>query len=120
MERKKYKLRPVKGAHWFSKAYRKGKAYAGQNLVLYVLPSRDKTRTLLGITVSKKRGHAVVRNRVKRWIREAFRRYLPVLKNGYIIVVVAKQPAVNAGFAVLSAEVGSLLGKATLLDEEPQ
>ena len=120
MERKKRKLHPVKGAHWFSRAYRKGQVYAGRHLVLYVLPAHDKTRTLLGITVSKKRGKAVVRNRVKRWIRESYRRYLPVLKNGKIIVIVAKQPAITAGFAVLSEEVGYLLGKATLLDEAPQ
>lgn len=119
MERKR-RLYPLKGAHWFSRAYRKGRAYAGPNVVLYVLPGRDRTRTLLGITVSKKRGKAVTRNRVKRLLREAYRRYLPVLKNGNVIVIVAKQPAVAAGLSVLSAEVGGLLGKAALLDEEPQ
>lgn len=112
------RLIPLKGAHLFSRIYRKGKVVGGANLALYVLPHSDRTGTLLGITVSKKRGNAVKRNRVKRWIREAYREYLPVLKNGKMIVIVAKQPAVTAGYAVLREELEELLGKATLLDVE--
>ena len=111
-------LVPLKGAHLFSRAYRKGKLFGGSCLAVYVLPGRDASRTLLGITVSKKRGNAVMRNRVKRWIREAYRELLPVLKKGKIIVIVAKQPAVTAGYAVLREELEELLGKATLLDAE--
>lgn len=112
----KFRLTPVKGSRWFSRAYHKGKSYNGTYFAMYVIRGKEKDRTLLGITVSKKRGKAVMRNRVKRWIREAYRTYLPVLKNGYIIVIVAKQPAVTAGLAVLREELGSLLGRATLLD----
>ena len=72
MERKN-RLVPLKGAHLFSRAYRKGKVYGGPNLAVYVLPGREASVTPLGITVSKKRGNAVRRNRVKRWIREAYR-----------------------------------------------
>ena len=112
------RLTPLKGAHLFSRVYRKGKSVSGPYLALYVLPYQDRSKTLLGITVSKKRGNAVKRNRVKRWIREAYREYLPVLKKGKMIVIVAKQPAVTAGYAVLREELEELLGKATLLDAE--
>ena len=87
-------------------------------MALYILSGKDPAKTLLGITVSKKRGNAVVRNRAKRWIREACREFLPVLKKGKIIVIVAKQPAITAGYAVLREELEELLGKATLLDVE--
>lgn len=117
MEKRKYKLYPLKKNHLFSRAYRKGKWVSSSTMVMYVLQGREKDRTLLGITVSKKRGKAVVRNRVKRLIREAYRYYLPNLKNGKLIVIVAKQPAVTAKYTVIRDEMGYLLGKATLLED---
>ncbi len=114
MERKK--LHPLKQNHLFARAYRKGRAYASSAMVLYVLPGRDRSRTLLGITVSKKRGTAVARNRVKRRLREAYRYYLPDLRNGKILVIVARQPAVSADYAVLREELGILLNRASLLE----
>ena len=117
MEKRKYKLYPLKKNHLFSRAYRKGKSVSSSTMVLYVLKSREKDRSLLGLTVSKKRGKAVVRNRIKRLFRESFRYYLPNLKNGYLIVIVAKQPACDAEFTVIRREMGELLGKATLLED---
>jgi ribonuclease P protein component len=117
MERRKYKLYPLKKNHLFSRAYRKGKGFSSSTMVLYVLKNREKDRSLLGLTVSKKRGKAVVRNRIKRLMREAFRFYLPILKNGYLIVIVAKQPASTAELTVIREEMGELLGKATLLED---
>lgn len=114
MERKK--LYPLKQNHLFARAYRKGKGYSSPSLALYVLPGRDKSRTLLGITVSKKRGNAVTRNRVKRRLREAYRFYLPDLKDGRLLVLVAKQGAVQASFFTLRDELGSLLARASLLE----
>ena len=113
------RLMPLKGAHLFSRAYRKGRSFSGGCMVLYVIHGRNASASLLGITVSRKRGNAVARNRVKRWIREAYRGFLPVLKKGRIIVIVAKQPAVTAGYAVLRDELEELLGKAALLDAQP-
>ena len=72
---------------------------------------------MLGLTVSKKRGKAVVRNRVKRLLREAYRYHLPNLKNGSLIVIVAKQPACDEEFTLIRREMGELLGKATLLED---
>jgi len=117
MNGKKYKLYPLKLNHLFTRAYRKGKSFGSSTMVLYVLSGRDRDRTLLGITVSKKRGKAVVRNRVNRHLREAYRYYLPNIKNGKLIVIVAKQPAVGADFTVIRDEMGYLLGKATLLED---
>ena len=105
------RLMPLKGAHLFSRAYRKGRSFSGGCMVLYVIHGRNASASLLGITVSRKR--------VKRWIREAYRGFMPVLKKGRIIVIVAKQPAVTAGYAVLRDELEELLGKAALLDAQP-
>lgn len=119
MKRMKKKLYPLKQSHLFSRAYRKGKGYNSPSLALYVLPGRDKSRTFLGITVSKKRGNAVTRNRVKRRLREAYRFYLPDLKDGCLLVLVARQSAVQASFSDLRDELGVLLSRASLLASAP-
>ncbi len=109
------KLYALKQNHLFSRAYHKGKGFSARTLALYVLPGKDKSRTLLGLTVSKKRGNAVTRNRIKRRLREAYRAYLPSLPNGKILVLVARQSAADASFAQLSEDLGLLLSRAGLL-----
>ncbi|HYH52745.1 MAG TPA: ribonuclease P protein component [Solirubrobacterales bacterium] len=58
----------------FDRVYRDGTSHATRYLVLYTFPRRDEEReeTRLGVSVNRKVGGAVERNRVKRVLREAF------------------------------------------------
>ena len=76
----------------FRRAYQKGKKYWNRYFVIYVLHN-PFNQLRLGVTVSKKVGKSVQRNRVKRLIRESFRHLRTRVKVGYDIVVVGRTPA---------------------------
>lgn len=76
----------------FQTIYRRGKSFANRQFVVYVMPDKNLTHFQLGISISKKLGNAVTRNRIKRAIRENFK----VHKEDMIakkIIVIARQPA---------------------------
>ncbi len=106
----------------FERVYRQGRSVGNRHLVLYVFPRADGelpaagAEPRLGLSVSRKVGGAVDRNRVKRLIREAFAvegRLLP----GTIDVVVVARPgaaelAEREGLAGISRELAELISKA--------
>ena len=85
------KIPTLKQRHMFGKVYSKAAFKATKGVVVYCLKNYDRQRTVLGISVSKKRGNAVVRNRTRRIIKEAYRGLYGKLKKGYIIVITARQ-----------------------------
>ena len=88
-------------------------------LVLYFRPNRTETNRI-GITVSKKLGHAVVRNRVRRRLREVYRLNEDLFCPGWDIVVVARSRCVDVSFQNLSKAYLSLAAKAGILKEADQ
>ena len=68
----------------------------------------------VGITVSKKLGHAVVRNRTRRRIREIYRLNETCFTPGWDIVIVARTRAVNGDFGKMTAALLSLAQKSGL------
>ena len=81
MEKQK-KLQTLKENHLFAKAYARGKCFPSRTVVLYVLRSRGRpSPSRVGLTVSKNRGNAVVRNRTRRRLREALRPVYPLVKD---------------------------------------
>ena len=107
----------LKENHLFARAYRKGRCFSGKNVAVYTMRNYTGQGTLLGITVSKSRGNAVKRNRAKRIIREAYRAFHLFVKQGFIIVIVARQPCIEAHVSVVTSELGEILERAALLDE---
>ena len=77
----------------FERVYRQGRSTANRYLVLYCFPSSTAERPRLGLSVSRKVGGAVQRNKVKRLLREAFAGVEAELSAGQDIVVVARPQA---------------------------
>jgi len=86
-------------------------------MVLYARKNRtDQNR--VGVTVSKKLGKAVVRNRVRRRLREVYRLNEARFTPGWDIVVVARSRCISAPFAKLTHAYLSLAEKAGILKED--
>ena len=99
--------------HIFRRLYATG-GYANGLLVLYARPNRLGINRV-GITTGKKLGHAVVRNRARRRLREVYRLNEHRFKPGYDIVVVARSRCVDADFKKLTKAYLSLAQKAGIL-----
>lgn len=78
----------------FERVYREGRSHANRHLVVYAFPrSEQEGEPRLGISVGRKLGGAVERNRVKRMLREAFWNVAADLGDGHDFVVVARPEA---------------------------
>ncbi|MBP3494254.1 MAG: ribonuclease P protein component [Oscillospiraceae bacterium] len=107
----------VKENYEFRRIYRKGKSVVSPYLVLYCQRNREG-KTRLGITVSTKLGKAVVRNRVRRRLRELWRLHLPMMESGWDVILVARGRAVRASYQKLEKEYCRVLKEASLWLEE--
>jgi ribonuclease P protein component len=101
----------------FDAVYRRGTSAATRYLVLHWFPREDDEDgpSRLGLAVPRSVGSAVVRNRVKRVLREAWRELLPEVPAGHDYVLVARpglaEPAEARGPEWLVAEVADVLAK---------
>jgi ribonuclease P protein component len=102
----------------FERVYRQGRSTANRHLVLYSFPNESTELPRLGLSVSRKVGGAVERNRVKRLLREAFARARDGLSPGQDLVVVARpqagELAEREGLAGVDSSLAELLDKAGL------
>lgn len=79
----------------FDRVFRQGRSHANRVLVLYAFPRADAAAAepRLGLSVSRRVGGAVDRNRVKRLLREAFEQEAAGLPEGHDVVIVARPEA---------------------------
>ena len=105
---------PLKLNHIFRRLYA-SEGHANGYLVLYARRNRTGGNRV-GFTVSKKLGHAVVRNRVRRRIREVYRLNEEKFQPGWDIVIGARTKAINAKFDRLTSAYLQLADKAGILN----
>jgi ribonuclease P protein component len=110
--------------HLYSKVYQRGRRFVGRYTAVYVLADRRANALMranpmkvrinrIGITCTKKIGKAVIRSRVKRIIREAWRQTDLELcvKKGNLIVIAARDGIQNVKTQDVKAEIGRAVKK---------
>ena len=107
----------LKENYEFRRLYNKGASAVSGSMVIYCRKNRmDHNR--LGITVSVKLGHAVVRNRARRRLREVYRLNNGTLRQGYDFVIVARGRTLTASWKELNDTFLRLCRKLDLLEEK--
>src|SRR5262245_374482 len=101
----------LRDARDFSRVNRAGQRRASAHFVAVVAPARDDAPAKLGLAVSRRVGNAVARNRVKRRVREWFRRSRAALPAGTDWVVIARQGAAQLDATATATELTRLAGR---------
>ena len=108
----------------FSIIYRRGKSFANDLLVMYILKNKknkDKnldTYNKLGVSVSKKVGNSVVRSRCKRLISESFRLNYDHMLQGYDFIFIARNPIKDKSYVDVEKAMNNLIKRAGLYNNE--
>ncbi len=106
----------IRENHLYNKVFRKGKKYVGRLVAVYVLKDYAASRLAkanpekkyfnrVGLSVSKKLGGAVVRNRAKRIVRAAYAELRDELRTGYLIVISPRGAATDKKSTDVEAEL---------------
>lgn len=118
----------IKENHLYQKAYKNGKRFVGKSVAVYVLRDLAASRlrrenpekkyvNRLGLSVSKKIGGAVVRNRAKRVIRAAYDPLRDDLRTGFLIVISARGAIVGQKSTDVRAELATAFQKLDLFGD---
>ena len=119
----------IRENHLYNKAYRKGKSYVGRLVAVYALRDlaadrlakenpQKKRINRVGLSVSKKIGGAVVRNRAKRVIRAAYDTVKAELKTGNLIVISARGALVKSKSTDVALELKRAFSALELFSQE--
>ncbi|MFC4402327.1 ribonuclease P protein component [Gracilibacillus xinjiangensis] len=105
----------IKKNREFQQVFKNGASFANRQLVIYYLQKKDQAHYRVGLSVSKKIGNAVVRNQIKRYLRQAFIELNDEIKASYDIIIIARQPVTDCDFHQVKKSVQHLLFKTELL-----
>ncbi|WP_059105093.1 ribonuclease P protein component [Shouchella shacheensis] len=105
----------VKKSQEFSKVFKEGTSFANRQFVLYVLAKEGQEQWRVGLSVSKRVGNAVVRNRVKRLVREVFQSATDELRPGCDYVVIARVPAKDLSYSEVRRSLFHVMRKAKVI-----
>lgn len=106
----------MKANHEFRRLYQKGTSAVSGSMVIYCRKNR-LGHNRLGITASVKLGHAVVRNRARRRLREVYRLNGDKLRQGWDIILVARSRTVTVSWQELNNTFLRLCRKLDLLED---
>jgi ribonuclease P protein component len=97
----------------FKRVYNEGKYFVEKFVVLYLAKNEDNI-SRVGYSVGKKVGNSVIRNRVKRRMREIIRKEGIYFKNGLDLIFMARASSSDASFSEIKQNIDSLIKRARL------
>ncbi|MGD9677750.1 MAG: ribonuclease P protein component [Vulcanibacillus sp.] len=111
---RKYRLKKRKD---FKRIYIRGKSYSNRELVVYIFNNYTVEEYRIGISVSKKIGNAVLRNRIKRLIKEVLHNKLKQIKikKNIDLIIIARKPIIDMKYKDIERSIIDLLKKSDLL-----
>ena len=99
----------------FSKVYRFGKSAANSQFVVYAMNNGSNLKIRVGVSCSKKLGGAVVRNRIRRRIKEIMRLQMDRIVTRQDIIIIARKPCVELSYKEMERSLMHVLKRASLL-----
>ena len=111
------KIESLKHGYHFRRAYKRGNFAVTRNLVVYVHKNNLDTNRL-GVTIKKAIGKSVLRNRLKRLIKENYRFLEPDLKKGYDFVIVVRKNEKISTFVDIKKSMKYMFKKLNILKRD--
>ncbi len=111
--KKSYRIKKEKE---FQKIIYKKNSYANRNFVVYIYPAEENSHFRVGLSVGKKIGNAVVRNKVKRLMRHALFELKEEIKPNYNIVLIARPKIVDLSFVEVKNNVEHVFKLANIIE----
>lgn len=105
----------IKDNKEFQYVFKKGKSFANRQLVVYYINKPMQSHFRVGLSVGKRIGNAVTRNRIKRYLRQAFHELEEKVSPVKDIIIIARQPTKNMGYHQTKKSLIHLLSKERLL-----
>lgn len=105
----------VKKNEEFQDIFKKGTSFANRQFVLYFLKKDEPQPFRIGISVSKKIGNAVCRNRIKRYVRQSFLELKEEVKDQYDYLIIARKPAADMNFHEVKSSLMHVLNRGKVL-----
>lgn len=105
----------VKKNEEFQDIFKKGTSIANRQFVLYFLKKDEPQPFRIGISVSKKIGNAVCRNRIKRYVRQSFLELREEVKDQYDYLIIARKPAADMNFHEVKSSLTHVLNRGKVL-----
>ncbi|RJS60974.1 ribonuclease P protein component [Bacillus sp. PK3_68] len=104
----------------FQSVFKGGKSFANRQFVVYVYRKDLTVPFRIGLSVSKKVGNAVIRNRIKRYIRQSFTELKEEILPGYDFIVIARKPAAEMNSKEVKKSLIHVLKRAKAINQRTQ
>ncbi|PKM88287.1 MAG: ribonuclease P protein component [Firmicutes bacterium HGW-Firmicutes-12] len=108
----------LKNKHEFKKTYQNGKTVANSYLVLYLIENKEIDDSKVAFAVGKRIGKAVVRNKIKRILREVYRKNMQAVKKNHYLIFIARAKIKGISYVNIEKSMLALLNKTGLISRK--